>query len=276
MPLFDRKNHPTNILSERIEKIISNGLFRWIENREYRNPYDCIEEFATVLGVTQGEVADYLRFHLDIKYCTLRRLLRIRDAAIMLLLHPYKPLRHIGHMVGYLDPSNFRSQFREYTDYSPDDWRKRIIARGGADSEVMERGIRDGLDEWIEKRNYRKPEDSIGGFAEGCGATEAEVEEYLHNHLNTDYKRLRRLLRIQDAVLILLLFPEMPLIEIGGLVGYVNRNEFRIQFTKYTNHNPRRWHKRIVAKREMPRQSRGERRPSTPILRQWCPIFKTR
>lgn len=129
MSFFFRKHHQTHILSERIERIISDGLFRWIENREYRNPYDSIEEFANVLGVTQSEVADYLRFHLDIKYCTLRRLLRIRDAAIMLLLHPYKPLRHIGHLVGYLDPSNFRSQFREYTDYSPDGWRKRIVER---------------------------------------------------------------------------------------------------------------------------------------------------
>ncbi len=124
MKLFHRQPHPEHILPLRIEIIIRDGIFRWIENREYRNPDDCIENFAESLGVTQGEVADYLRFHLDIKYCTLRRLLRIRDAAILLLLRSTVPLRHVGRTVGFTDPSNFRNQFREYTKYSPDDWRK--------------------------------------------------------------------------------------------------------------------------------------------------------
>ena len=127
MKLFHHKPHLEHILPVRIEILIRDGIFRWIENREYRNPDDCIENFAESIGVTQSEVADYLRFHLDIKYCTLRRLLRTRDAAVLLLLRPKDPLRHIGKIVGYTDPSNFRNQFREYTNYSPDDWRKRFI-----------------------------------------------------------------------------------------------------------------------------------------------------
>ncbi len=127
MRLIHHKPHPEHVLPVRIELIIRDGIFRWIENREYRNPDDSIENFADSLGVTQGEVADYLRFHLDIKYCTLRRLLRIRDAAVLLLIRSNMPLRYIGRLVGYLDPSNFRHQFREYIAYSPDDWRKRFI-----------------------------------------------------------------------------------------------------------------------------------------------------
>jgi AraC-like DNA-binding protein len=127
MRLFHRKPHLQHILPVRIEILIRDGIFRWMENREYRNPDDCIEHFAESIGVTQSEVADYLRFHLDIKYCTLRRLLRIRDAAVLLLVRPKEPLRHIGRLVGYTDPSNFRHQFREYTNYSPDDWRKHFI-----------------------------------------------------------------------------------------------------------------------------------------------------
>ncbi len=142
--------------------------------------------------------------------------------------------------------------------------------------ELRENDIRDALSEWIETRSYREPDDNIVRFAESCGVNETEVAEYLSYHLDTDYVRLRRVLRIQDAVLLLLLFPKKPLSQIGRLVGYKNWKEFRVQFTKYTKHNPEKWHKRIISKREMPRPTRGEHRPSSPTLRLWCPIFKCR
>lgn len=129
MKILRKRRHFVYELPERIEVLIRDGLLNWMEKREYRNPYDSVVVFAESLGVTEGEVADYLRYHLDIKYCTLRRLLRIQDAAIMLLLLPDTPLRNIGRQVGYTDPSNFRKQFREYTRHNPDSWRKRIVEK---------------------------------------------------------------------------------------------------------------------------------------------------
>ena len=129
MRILRKRRHFVYELPERIEVLIRDGLLNWMEKREYRNPADSVVVFAESLGVTEGQVADYLRYHLDIKYCTLRRLLRIQDAAIMLLLLPNTPLRYIGRQVGYTDPSNFRKQFREYTSHNPDSWRKRIVAK---------------------------------------------------------------------------------------------------------------------------------------------------
>lgn len=126
MKFIKGKRYLEYTLSERVEVIIRDGIFNWIENRKYRDPLDSVGAFAESLGVTECEVAEFLNYHLDIKYCTLRRLLRIQDAAIMLLLFPLKPLRSIGHMVGFTDPSNFRNQFRVYTNLSPGDWRRRV------------------------------------------------------------------------------------------------------------------------------------------------------
>lgn len=123
------KRHREYTLSGRIESIIREGIFHWIENHDYRNPADSIGTFAKALGVTEYEVAEYMRYNMDIKYCTLRRLLRIRDAVIFLLIFPEKSLRAIGKMVGFADPSNFRKQFREYTNHSPSHWRRRIIMK---------------------------------------------------------------------------------------------------------------------------------------------------
>ncbi len=116
-------------LPKRIENIIREGLFKWMENREYRRPDDSVVTFAESLGVTEEEVAEFLRYHLDIKYRTLRRMLRIHDAAIYLLMFNVKPLRHIGKFVGYTDSSNFRKQFREDTGHNPEDWRRRIVRK---------------------------------------------------------------------------------------------------------------------------------------------------
>lgn len=123
------RRQPANPLSAKIESIIREGLYDWIEQRSYRNPEDSIVTLAESLGVTSDEIADYLRYHLDVKYCTLRRILRIQDAAIMLLLLPDKPLRHIGRLVGIPNPSNFRKQFSQYTHHRPYDWRRKIVLK---------------------------------------------------------------------------------------------------------------------------------------------------
>lgn len=126
MRLIKGKRYLEYTLSESVEDIIRNGLFNWIENRDYRDPLDSVATFAESLGVTECEVAEFLSYNMDIKYCTLRRLLRIQDAALMLLLFPLRSLGSIGRMVGYTDPSNFRNQFRGYTRLSPGDWRRRV------------------------------------------------------------------------------------------------------------------------------------------------------
>jgi AraC-like DNA-binding protein len=129
MSTLGQRRHLDYNLPGRIENIIREGLFKWIENREYRRADDSVVNFAESLGVTEEEVADFLRYHLDIKYRTLRRMLRIHDAAVYLLLFNEKPLRHIGKFVGYTDSSNFRKQFREDTCHNPEDWRQRIVRK---------------------------------------------------------------------------------------------------------------------------------------------------
>lgn len=125
------RRHPAHShpLPAHVENVIRKGLYDWFEQRSYRNPDDSIVTLADTLGVSTAEIAEYLRFHLDVKYCTLRRILRIQDAALMLLLLPDKSLTCIGNLVGISNPSNFRKQFSGYTHHSPYGWRKRLAVR---------------------------------------------------------------------------------------------------------------------------------------------------
>lgn len=132
---FFQAHHSRNItLSDQTEAVICDGFCRWIEDRKYRNPDDSIENFSESLGVKPEEVAQYLRVNLDIKYATLRCLLRIQDASTMLLLYPHKPLSHIGSLIGYPDLNHFLRQFRLCTRHNPDSWHRHIAAKREAAS----------------------------------------------------------------------------------------------------------------------------------------------
>jgi AraC-like DNA-binding protein len=137
-----------------------------------------------------------------------------------------------------------------------------------------ESAIRERLFEWIERREYRNPKDSIKTFAESAGVTEGEVAAYLRTNLDIKYGVLKCLLRIQDASMLLLLYPHNSLSHICSIIGYSDINLFLRQFRICTRHNPGRWHRRIVKKREAPRPKSDERRPVNPTLKIWCPIYR--
>lgn len=141
-------------------------------------------------------------------------------------------------------------------------------------SEQAESIICDGFCRWVENREYRNPNDNIRGFAESLGVTEEEVAMCLRIHLDIKYGILKCLLRIQDASTLLLLYPHTPLSHISRLIGYSDLKHFLWQFKACTRHNPGRWHRRIVAKREAARPTRDEHRPANPTLKTWCPIFR--
>lgn len=127
MKLFKKRSALTDSIPLHVQKIIREGLFNWVENRDYRCPVDSIATLAESIGVAPYQIAEYLQSYVGIKYCTLRKKLRIMDASYLLLLYSEKPLRHIGRMVGINDPSNFRMQFRKGMNLSPLHWRKSIL-----------------------------------------------------------------------------------------------------------------------------------------------------
>lgn len=151
MNLFKSRSCRESFLPEHVVKIIREGVFDWIENRKYRSPEDSIESFAESLGVTKDDVTAFLRHYLNLKYSALKRMLRIHDAAVMLLLLPGKPLGHIGNMVGCSDLRKFRRQFREFTHHTPESYRRRVAAKREAPRPTLDehRPVTPTLTVWL-------------------------------------------------------------------------------------------------------------------------------
>ncbi len=140
-------------------------------------------------------------------------------------------------------------------------------------SELTESIISEGLFKWFENRDYRATDDSIEKLAGSLGVSAEEIAQYLYSNLDIKYHILKTMLRIQDASLLLLLYPNEPIGRIGDLLGYSDTKLFLKHFKSYTRHRPVSWHRKISARREAPRPTRDERRPVTPILKHWCPFY---
>lgn len=129
MKLFSKQRADNGHIPPHIEQRIREGILNWIENRAYRQSQDCMDNLADKMNVATEQLSDFMRDKMGVKYRSLRRILRIRDAQLLLLLHPKQSCAQIGCFCGITDPSDFRKQFRISTGFTPKRWRERILTK---------------------------------------------------------------------------------------------------------------------------------------------------
>lgn len=107
-----------------VKESIRRRLMNWILYREYWNSDDSIDRMADELRIPKAEIIEFLADSTGNKYITLRKELRMQDAAEMLVEKPEISIYEVARRVGMTDKSNFRREFEEHTGLKPTDWRE--------------------------------------------------------------------------------------------------------------------------------------------------------
>lgn len=109
---------------ERMDKMIQT----WIRGKGYRMPDKTIEQAAVRIGTDSATLYRYFKSRGE-DFRSFRSRLRLEDAMQQMLDEPATPASTIGKRVGFNDRANFAHQFKAYTGFTPDQWRREQQSR---------------------------------------------------------------------------------------------------------------------------------------------------
>lgn len=102
---------------------IKHMLVEWIGRRQYWDNSISMEFLALKADVQKEEITAFMKRYTSSKLLTVRKELRLEDAQQLLLENMDTPAATIGKMVGIMDKSDFRKQFRDTFGLNPNEWR---------------------------------------------------------------------------------------------------------------------------------------------------------
>lgn len=105
-------------------KTIGMGLGEWILFRKYRDTEEDIDSLAEHLGVTREEITSFMHGWMGERFLTVRKRLRVHDAAELLTSSPELSMSDIARIVGFQDKTDFRKAFTTENGMTPRQWRK--------------------------------------------------------------------------------------------------------------------------------------------------------
>ena len=106
-----------------IHRTIGMGLGEWILFRKYRDAGEDIDSLAARLGVTREEITSFMHGWLGERFLTVRKRLRVQDAAELLTGSPELSPSDIARIVGFQDKTDFRRAFATEKGMTPRQWR---------------------------------------------------------------------------------------------------------------------------------------------------------
>jgi len=106
------------------DKAIGMGLGEWVLFRKYRNTEEDIDALASQMGVTREEVTSFIHRWIGERFLTVRKRLRVNDAAELLTDSPGMSMADIARTVGFQDKSDFRKAFTTEKGMTPRQWRE--------------------------------------------------------------------------------------------------------------------------------------------------------
>ena len=106
------------------DRTIGMGLGEWVLFRRYRETDGDIDALASQMGVTREEVTSFIHGWIGERFLTVRKRLRVHDAAELLTGSPDLSLADIARIVGFQDKSDFRKAFTTEKGMTPRQWRK--------------------------------------------------------------------------------------------------------------------------------------------------------
>ena len=97
------------------------------------------------------------------------------------------------------------------------------------------------LEEWVLFRGYHDTAGDVESLAATMGLPRDEVTSFIHGWLGDRFLTIRKRLRIHDACELLSSRPDLSVAEIGRMVGFQDKSDFRHAFTQEKGMTPRMW-----------------------------------
>lgn len=115
---------------------------------------------------------------------------------------------------------------------------------------VLERESRlaEKIDEWIQQKKYLENGRSLDDIAISLGTNRSYLSKYLNERMNINFKLWRTQLRIEEAQRILIEHPDVPIVQVGAMIGMEDRTNFHHRFRSVTGVTPVEWRKQMGVK----------------------------
>ena len=105
----------------------------------------------------------------------------------------------------------------------------------------QEAAVRKAVSAWVSENGYERPLQTVTDISADIGVPEAQLNRFIRSWYDKGVLSWRKELRIEEAKRLLLSLPDVPVSEIGRLVGIEDKSNFRKQFTELVRMSPRAW-----------------------------------
>ncbi|MDO5000080.1 MAG: helix-turn-helix domain-containing protein [Bacteroidales bacterium] len=105
----------------------------------------------------------------------------------------------------------------------------------------QEAAVRKAVSAWVSENGYERPLPTVTDIAADIGVPEVQLNRFIRSWYDKGVLSWRKELRIEEAKRLLLSLPDVPVSEIGRLVGIEDKSNFRKQFTELVRMSPRAW-----------------------------------
>lgn len=95
-----------------------------------------------------------------------------------------------------------------------------------------------GLEKWIEARGYADPRADMEAVADRIGVSSLQLSYYFRVIVGKNFLAWRKEIRIKEAQVLLVQYPERSVASIGEAVGITDKSNFRRQFVEETGMTP--------------------------------------
>ncbi|GHT66837.1 hypothetical protein AGMMS50239_28970 [Bacteroidia bacterium] len=100
------------------------------------------------------------------------------------------------------------------------------------------------IEEWMADKGFTEPGITIDLLATRLCTNGKYLSVYINTRKNQTFREWINELRIEEAKILLLQYPEITGSEVACQTGFSDRSHFLRQFKKHTNTSPTEWKKR--------------------------------
>lgn len=112
--------------------------------------------------------------------------------------------------------------------------------------EIVNQKIRIGLYQWVSDKRYRDNNVNIDEIAHTLHVASAQLSHFFRTQMGTRFTTWRKQLRITEAKELLLKRPELSITEVGLMVGFEDKSNFRKAFKDICHCTPGEWRERQI------------------------------
>lgn len=223
-------------------------LSAWEESKDYCLSSASKKQLAQYLEITVYELELYFQRCLNTTFEKRIDKLRIQEAKKLILENPNLKTTDLAHMVGYGDSFFFSQVFYNLTGKLPEEWRKTNIP--GYHNPKREQVFDDeGVEEWIQKKRYCRPNLPLKIVAQECGFSDFRFIQYLREVKNKSFDEWISELRFDEAKRILINNPSLSTEKVGISIG-ISKTGFIAWFKERVGYTPEEWRGKVFAGKE--------------------------